>query len=411
MKDIKKAIKIFTIVLSFAVTVVFGLVIYGEAKLPDTMNIVSSRVVFSNIYTMSKEPDTVFAVSSTNGSNEKMQTSEIKLFGLFPVKDVNIDLSDRRYVALGGEIIGIRLETQGVLVVGFDSFECDGKTVSPAQQSGIIIGDSIISLDGKEITNNESFSEIIENSDGREMNLTVLRNGKTLNLTIKPEKSSLTGIYKGGLWIRDCTGGIGTLTFADISKGTLASLGHGIYDVDTGSLMQSEDGYFGDALLSGISKGNNGYAGELKGCIGTDNYGQVLINSENGVYGTLTHYNKTVELIPVAFPEEIKTGKAQIVSTVDSNGKKYYDIEIEKVDVTAENKNFIIKVTDDELIEATGGIVQGMSGSPIVQDGKLVGAVTHVFLNDPTKGYGILAQTMLEFADNSIEEFTQNNAA
>ena len=235
------------------------------------------------------------------------------------------------------------------------------------------------------------------------------RNNKTIFLTLKPEKSTITGKYKSGLWIRDSTGGIGTLTFADIKNGTFASLGHGIYDVDTNSLLTSSGGTLYTAKLSGITKGCNGIAGELRGSIGSETLGEeVFINCENGIYGSISKNFSMEDIMPVAFNNEVKVGKAQIVSTVN-NQKTVFDIEIEKIDMNTENKNMIIKITDKELIDTTGGIVQGMSGSPIIQNDKFVGAVTHVFLNDPTKGYAILAENMLEVSDSLV--LTEDNKA
>lgn len=411
MKKIKKAIKIFTAITGIAVTLIFSLILYGEISLPDKMNASSRNIVFDGIYSVSATKNKVFPAANTGDAEKLNEESQIRLFGTIPVKNIGIEKTDRRYVVLGGELIGIRLETQGVLVVGFDSFESENGNTSPAQKAGIQLGDTIQKINGTTISDNDSFCNTIENCKGNELDVTLMRNGKEIKVTLKPEKSVLTGLYKGGLWIRDCTGGIGTLTFADISKGTLAALGHGIYDVDTGSLMESNSGVLGDAYLSGVTKGAVGCAGELRGCIGSKNYGNVLINSEIGVYGTLTHYIRDMTTVPVAFANEVKTGKAQIVSTVNGSQKQYYDIEIVKVNLSAESKNLIIKITDENLLNVTGGIVQGMSGSPIIQDGMLVGAVTHVFLNDPTGGYGIFAQTMVENADKCIDEYSLQNAA
>ena len=225
--------------------------------------------------------------------------------------------------------------------------------------------------------------------------MSLLRNSKTINVTLKPEISALSGLYKGGLWIRDSTGGIGTLTFTDSINGTFGSLGHGIYDIDTGELIPTECGEVYNADLNTVIKGTNGTAGEIRGSFHGNAFGTIDVNCDNGVCGKIIDNITQSEVIPVADKNEISTGHAQIISTVNGNKKEYFDIEIEKINKTSDNKNMIIKVIDDDLLSVTGGIVQGMSGSPIIKDGMIVGAVTHVFLNDPTKGYGIFIENML----------------
>lgn len=407
----KKFIKTFTAILCICMTVIFSLVIYGEKKLPDNMNAIETEIVFSGIYKATINKNSVLPVSKAINNSESLYCSDIKLFGAIPVKNINIEKTDRRYVAVGGELIGIRLKTDGVLVVGLESFLSTEGNVSPAEEAGIKQGDTLVSINGEAIGNNGQLCNIIEGSEGNELKTEIIRNGKKMTVSLYPKKASSTGQYKSGLWIRDSTGGIGTVTFADLSKGTLACLGHGIYDVDTGTLMATGSGILGNARLTGVTKGTNGTAGELRGCIGNKNYGNVLLNCENGIYGTLTHYDGDAVMLPVAMCNEVKTGKAQIISTVNGTEKQYFDIEIEKIDISADNKNMIIKVTDKELLELTGGIVQGMSGSPIVQNNMLVGAVTHVFLNNPAKGYAILSDKMLSISDNTINEYRNNNAA
>ena len=194
---------------------------------------------------------------------------------------------------------------------------------------------------------------------------------------------------------------IGTLTYTDIERGSIASLGHAIYDVDTNDVLPAAGGEFRTATLIGVTKGSSGAAGELKGIIGEDTLGTLNVNCEGGVYGNLLQTPATAILTPVAMPDEARTGPAQIVATVEDGGKAYYDVTIEKINYTDGNRNMIVKVTDPALLAVTGGIVQGMSGSPIVQNGMLVGAVTHVFLNDPQKGYGIFAENMLALSDKA----------
>ncbi len=306
--------------------------------------------------------------------------------------------NSRKTVIAGGELIGLKLKTKGVVIVGTEKFECENGMADPSAEAGILVGDIIVSIDGQEVYNNIELSTIIENSAGKTLNFNILRNGNSLCLNFTPVKSSLTGLYKGGLWVRDSTGGIGTLTYTDLESGTIATLGHGIYDVDTKELLPVDSGEVYSAKLNGVKKGTGGTAGELIGSIGSENYGEITVNCENGVYADSYYIAHSDDVYPVAYPEEITTGKAQIISTVAGNTKKYYDIEIKKIDTDSDNKNLIVEVTDDELLDITGGIVQGMSGSPIIQNDMIVGAVTHVFLNDPTKGYGIIIENMLEAA-------------
>ncbi len=291
--------------------------------------------------------------------------------------------------------MGIRLKTNGVLVVGTESFISDGKEVSPAQNAGICIGDSLLEIDGKSISSNKELSDIIASSMGNPVKVLVIREGTSKELTLQPEISDISGCYKGGLWIRDSTGGIGTLTYIDVENGTFGSLGHGIYDTDTSQLIPTDTGELYSANLTGIKKGITGNAGEIKGIIEGNCYANISINSENGIFGSVFYIDAESKALPAASADEIKTGEAQIISTVSGNSKNYYNIEIEKINLNAENKNLIIKVTDENLLNTTGGIIQGMSGSPIIQDGMIVGAVTHVFLNDPTRGYGIFIENML----------------
>ncbi len=401
----KRLFRFISIIFTLVSITIFSLIIYGNNCLPDSIKTSTENVTLSSIYTVNSSfSDETANISNSNSS----EIRNIKLFGTIPVKSINVSKTDRSYVYVGGDLLGIRLKTQGVLIVGTESFESFNGIVSPAVEAGIAVGDILCSIDGKPVSSNEKLSEIIENCNGKTLSAELKRNDSTFTVELKPEISKLTGIYKSGMWIRDSTGGIGTLTYLDASNGIIATLGHGIYDVDTQNLMPSSEGQLVSATLNSITKGTSGKAGELKGSIGDDYYGEIITNCENGIYGHFIMVNDNNYLTPVAEIKEIKTGKAQIISTVSSEGKKYYDIEIEKIITDSENKNMIIKITDDELLEITGGIVQGMSGSPIIQNGMFVGAVTHVFLNDPTKGYGIFAENMQNTAEKLCIENQEN---
>ncbi len=377
-----------------------SLTVYGNVTLPDKIYVTDNNVCLGKMFTADVDFEKI-SIQTANTNNENISdiTATVKLANTIPVKTVALQQKERSYVIPGGELVGIKLETDGVLIVGTETFESENGTVSPAKDAGIEVGDILLSVNGKNITDNNSLTQAIEKSDGSPMNLTLERDNKQFTTTLQPQKSLETNQYKGGLWVRDCVCGIGTLTYTDISTGCFASLGHGIYDSDTKKLVPSTSGVLLSANLCGVTKGKSGSAGELSGSFGNTQYGNLQLNCDNGIYGFITVLASNEKAIPVAFASEVHTGDAEIITTTVSGEKKHYDIKIEKTDpFSTSNKSMIIKITDEELINTTGGIVQGMSGSPIIQDGMLVGAVTHVFLNNPQKGYAIFAQTMIDTA-------------
>lgn len=302
-------------------------------------------------------------------------------------------------VYLGGFPIGIKLYCDGVVVVDTQNVETSGAVLNPAQKAGILKGDIIKSIDGVKVTTNSEVSKIIEDSNGKELKMQILRNGEIKNVVFSSVYSTVSGGYKAGLWIRDSSAGIGTVTFYT-QDGEFASLGHAVCDVDTGELLPISSGETTDAKITGCYKGKSGAAGELCGILESKSSGKIMVNKSIGIYGVFNEVDTTKTLYPLCRKNEVKMGAAQIVTTVEEGKQEAFNIEIERIDyISGENKNLVIKVTDENLIGKTGGIIQGMSGSPIIQNGKLVGAVTHVFLNDPTGGYGIFAETMFEVAD------------
>lgn len=331
---------------------------------------------------------------------------QLKLLGLIPVKNYDINVVDRPRLVPGGNAIGISLNTKGVLVVAItDVIDIDGKRMSPAKDSGIKIGDSIIKINDEKVISSEQVVEIL-NNETKELNITILRNNAEFKTTVVPIKSLQDNSYRLGIWIRDKTTGIGTLSYYNYENGSFGALGHGITDLDTGKLLTVENGLIMQAKVAGIHQGKQGTPGEIKGVFykTDDVLGNIKINNELGIYGGMEkHHEKQIEgkPIPIAFKEEVKEGKAQILTTLDDNMIKKYDIEIVKAETqNKENqKSMIIKVTDPVLLNKTGGIVQGMSGSPIIQNNKIVGAVTHVFVNNPKKGYGLYIEWMLKQED------------
>lgn len=301
-------------------------------------------------------------------------------------------------VYLGGFPIGIKLYCDGVIIVDTQNVEISGGFENPAQKAGLLKGDIIKSIDGIKVTRNSEVSEIIEKSNGEKLNMQILRNGEIKNVVFSSVYSTVSGQYKAGLWIRDSSAGIGTVTFYT-EDGEFASLGHAVCDVDTGELLPISRGETTDAKITGYYKGKAGAAGELCGVLENKTTGEIIVNDGIGIFGVFNEPDATKKLYPLASKNEIKSGSAQIVTTIENGKQEVFNIEIERVDYASDdNKNLVIKVIDEKLISKTGGIIQGMSGSPIIQDGKLIGAVTHVFLNDPTGGYGIFAETMYDTA-------------
>ena len=324
------------------------------------------------------------------------EQATIKLFGLVPVKDAELKRTDAKLLIPGGAPIGIKLLTDGVVVVSTQNV-CGEK--SPAEEAGITAGDCIISANGEVLSSSNRLAEIIMNSHGDCITMVVRRSGREFTAEVSPRFSDAEGTYKAGLWIKDSSAGVGTMTFIDPDTGAFGALGHPISDADTQKILPLGSGEIVDVTITGCDAGAVGCPGELFGTFLTGlAAGNILKNCEQGIFGTLNYIGAHVEPMPIAFKTEVEPGPATIRTTVEGSTAKEYTIEIEKVSLNsaADTKNMVIRVTDPELLSITGGIVQGMSGSPIIQNGKIVGAVTHVFVSDPTMGYGIFIENMLE---------------
>lgn len=303
------------------------------------------------------------------------------------------DISDIKLYP-GGMAFGVKIPSQGLTVTGFSSTE--GNDSSAAYDAGVRIGDTIIELNGKRINSISDFSPI---NSGDKITLTVLRNNKELHFSFYPKYSRDEGKYKTGLYVKDSTSGIGTVTFIDPQTGEFGGLGHGICSSNDGSLLRFNKGIVLDADINGVIKGKIGAAGELKGCLGNKKLGALYKNSNCGVFGILSKGSYTCPEGPmnIAKKNEVKAGEAYIWCTLSNVGPQKYTVELSDININSNNvKNFKVKITDPALLKQTGGIVQGMSGSPIIQNGKLVGAVTHVLINDPTTGYGIFIENMID---------------
>lgn len=305
---------------------------------------------------------------------------------------------------VGGEIAGIKILANGVLVIGVDD-----------TRAGIKEGDIILSLDDVNVESNADITEYINMekvvSLGK-VKAKIVRNNKTIEKELELKYSDTTNKYELGLWVKDSSAGIGTITFYEKGSGYYAALGHGITETRENIVVPINSGAIVKASIESIKKGEPKEAGDIKGVIYKEVIGQIYKNTLNGIYGKLENTNvlNEKESVKIARKDEIKTGVAYIHCTLDNNNVSKYEININAVLLDSSgNKNMIIQITDKTLIEKTGGIVQGMSGSPIVQNGKLIGAVTHVFLNDPTKGYAVFAENMVSDLHSLVEESLNEN--
>ena len=344
-----------------------------------------------------------FSVTNIEGSQGASEKKLCSMFGVIPVKEVTVNVVKGQQVYVSGEIIGIYAECPGVFVIDTCEIENSaGQLVNPAHNY-VKTGDYILAINGVELKNKEHMAEIVKTSGGENLTLKISRNGEIKDININPVKAK-NGNYLLGIWIKDDLAGIGTLTYVT-PTGEYGTLGHGMGNGENQQLFDVNDGTLYTSNIIGIKKGQVGQAGEIRAIIrygSITHMGEVYKNTDAGIFGKLdwddlSNYHRHGELYDVAFKQEIVVGPAQIVSAI-SGERKYYDIKITYVDYLSinSNKGLYIEVTDPELLELTGGIVQGMSGSPIIQNGKIIGAVTHVLINDPKCGYGIFIEKMLE---------------
>lgn len=323
---------------------------------------------------------------------------KLNLFGKFKVKDMTVNVIPNTKVIPVGKAIGMKLYTDGVLVVGMS--EINGK--KPYENTGIQEGDRIIEINNEKVDSTDELIETVNKSNGKQIAVKYKRNEDIITTSIEPAKTD-DDQYKLGLWVRDAAAGVGTMTFYEPSSGMFAALGHGITDIDTSDLIQIANGELVTTNILSIVKGEKGAPGEIRGTIENGvSFGNIYKNTKYGVYGNVLNKSRlelnSAEEMEVALRNEIKTGKAQILCELQDGKIERYEIEIQKLFINnnEDNKSMVIKVTDKRLIEKTGGIIQGMSGAPIIQNGKFVGAVTHVLVNDPTIGYGVFADIMIK---------------
>lgn len=384
-------------------SIIFGFILYfsvpSKIVLPVGSNLGIKTLPFYSVKTASDNP----TVQCSNGQINVnfSQTGEfeynVNVFESIPFKKLKVSVVPKTYVIPSGEAVGVKMFTDGLLVVYVsDVIDESGNRHSPAKEAGLRETDRILSVDNLEIGTNEEFSDYI-NTARTTVHLKVARDEEVFETDITPVLSN-DGSYRIGIWVRDSTAGIGTLTFYNPQDKSFAALGHAITDCDTKTILTVSDGDLVGCEILSVKKGEHGEPGELSGQFKNKVIGKILKNNDYGLYGTLenvdTLQSKTIE---AATRFQIKQGSAEILCDVDGKGVKSYDVEITSVSKEEKtyNKGIVLKVTDEELLSKTGGIVQGMSGSPIIQNGMLVGAVTHVFVNDPTRGYGIFIENML----------------
>lgn len=318
-----------------------------------------------------------------------------------PLKTVQAQVLPQRALVPVGKTVGVTMDTDGLLVLGTGYVSgTDRETYAPSE--GVLqMGDLILTADGTPPENKEEFLQIIEGSGGKPVTLRFLRDGTEREATVTPVFSAADRAYKIGVWIRDSIQGIGTVTYYDPADGTFGALGHGVYDMDTGGLMQIREGALAASSVAEVVRGKKGDPGELTGTVDLQRkLARVQKNTETGIYGVANGTEFDGEALPIAAAEEVKQGEAVLLSDLEGGAVRAYTLEIESIrqNGAKDNKDMTIRITDERLLKLTGGIVQGMSGSPIVQDGKLIGAVTYVLVNEPARGYGILIENMLEQA-------------
>lgn len=343
-----------------------------------------------------EESDNVYETAGTFELN-------LNLFGTIPVKEINVNVIPKTKVIPLGNLIGVKLYTSGVLVVGMSEIEGDNnQKYKPYLNSGIEEGDMIVEMNNKKIENTDELVDVVSKSNGQEIQIKYVRNEEVITTSIAPIKNEANE-YKLGLWVRDAAAGVGTLTFYEPTTGSFAALGHGIVDVDTGGILNIANGELVTSKLISIQKGEKNNPGEIKGSIDSGvTIGEIEKNTNFGVFGFVSNRGnldlKRSKEYDVALRSEIKTGEAEIICELEEGKKETYKIEIEKIYTSNnyDNKSMLIKITDERLLEKTGGIIQGMSGAPIIQNGKFIGAITNVLVSDPTTGYAIFGDLMIK---------------
>lgn len=379
---------------SFLVTAAMVPTLYLQETLPNRFTVNEGQefeIAYQSEYIHCQKTDKLpWAQNRTELSvyhNQPNQyVSELKLLGLIKIKDVSVRVAEEQEVALCGVPFGIKMTTDGVLVVGTGKIQTENGMVNPAHDAGIREGDILLSVNGCTELSNQRISQMVLQSEGQALNLCYRReqDSKTVSVSVSPQRSLSDGKFHLGLWVRDSSAGIGTLTFCDPVSGTFAGLGHAICDIDTGQILPLSQGEIMHAAITGLSVGLPGQPGELQGIFcGENAWGHIQQNCSSGIYGRFSGDWQDFPLISTAHSQEVEVGPAQILCTLSGMKPQYYDVEIERIHSYEDHsgRNLILHITDPDLLEQSGGILQGMSGSPLVQNGKLIAAVTHVCVN------------------------------
>ena len=399
---IKRLLLVFFLLIIYSYTLVI-------TNLPDELVVFEGEAIFMKTLlglNIKLNDETIETSSNSSQSLTKQagkSTLEVSLFDSINIKNVNVDVLPKTTVIPVGNIAGVKLYTNGVLVVGMSEIEgYDNKKYKPYENKGIKEGDTIVKIDEKLINSTEDLIETVNNSQGRDIKVQYIHQEETKECSISPVKTS-NSQYKLGLWVRDSAAGVGTVSFYEPTSKTFGALGHGITDIDTNELINIASGEFVTTRILNITKGESGNPGKIQGTVENQtNIGKIYKNSKFGIYGKVDNISSlnidTSKEMEVALREEIKTGKATILCSLDNQQPQEYEIEIEKIykENNYDNKSMQIKITDQRLLDKTGGIIQGMSGSPIIQNEKFIGAITHVLVNNPSKGYAVFGDIMLK---------------
>ncbi len=395
----RRAIRTFTLFCTILVSAVMGFVAYLNYQIPDRFYISDPDSFVLGQYDQITTSLPQFRELPAGQAAPPNREAKLKLFGIIPVKNTWLHTTETPCVVPCGTPFGLKMLTEGVVIVGLNPVETSSGTVYPASHAGLKEGDIILTANKYQLHSAKELTLCIRNCGGNPVRLEVRRGEEVFSSYVRPVKGIDNGEYRCGIWVRDSSAGIGTVTFYDPASAIFGGLGHAVCDVDTGKPLPLSSGEVVPVHISGVKKGKTGAPGELQGnFLSSIPAGNLALNNETGIYGFLSSCPVRQNAVPILFRQEVKQGPAQILTTISGNTPKLYDIEIESVSLGdhAPTKNMVIRITDPELLRQTGGIVQGMSGSPILQNGKLAGAVTHVFVNNPQKGYGIFAENMLD---------------
>ena len=339
-------------------------------------------------------------IGSARTSGMAVSATQLKLFGIFPVKEVAVQPSEEVMLVPCGQPFGMRMLMNGIMVIGFGTVDAETGGCCPAVSAGIQEGDMITAVNHEPLTCAQDFRALVTESGGGSLDLTVQRDNLSLELELIPAYSLTAECWQTGIWVRDSTAGIGTMTYYDPSDGSFGGLGHPICDPDTGEMIPLGKGTADAVTISGAVRGQPGIPGQLQGYFSAQApIGVLDSNQETGIFGHLQEAVSSSPAVPMALKQEITLGEAVILTTVQGCEPRPYSAQITAIDYTDGTQNMIIEITDEDLLACTGGIVQGMSGSPILQNGKLIGAVTHVFVSEPSMGYAVFAESMYHHQD------------